>query len=104
MGLSNKDIAFMICGFPPLLGYSVDHVLKPKFEILKNVLCHPVSDVVVYPRYFSYCVQRKILPRSRILKRSNVELDLKAMLSKNDDEFAEEHLGVGRMLVPPLSS
>ena len=102
MGLSNKDICFMICGFPPLLGYSVDHVLKPKFELLRDVLHHPITDIVVYPRFFSYCVQRKILPRSRILKRSDVVLDLKAMLSKNDDEFAEEHLGFGRMLVPPL--
>eukprot|EP00250_Pteridium_aquilinum_P003444 c13754_g1_i1 orf=1006-2043(+) len=101
MGLSNEDIAFMICGFPPVLGYSIDSVLRPKFEVLQNVLGHPVKEVVSYPRYFSYCIEKRILPRYRILKRSNVEWDLRSMLSTNDDQFAQEYLGFERMLVPP---
>lgn len=102
MGLSSEDIAFMICGFPPLLGYSIESVLRPKFDVLQSILCHPVKEVVSYPRYFSYCLQKKILPRYRILKRSSVEWDLKSMLSTSDDEFAQEHLGFERMLVPPV--
>lgn len=100
MGLSNEDIGFMICGFPPLLGYSIENVLRPKFNVLQNVLCHPVKEVVSYPRYFSYCLEKKILPRYRILKRSSVEWDLKSMLSTSDDQFAQDHLGFQRMLVP----
>lgn len=102
MGLSNEEISFMICGFPPLLGYSIEGVLRPKFDVLQNVLCHPVKEVVLYPRYFSYCLQKKILPRFRVLKRLNIEWDLKSMLSKSDDQFAQDHLGFGRMLVPPV--
>ncbi|KAI5077231.1 hypothetical protein GOP47_0007055 [Adiantum capillus-veneris] len=102
IGLSNQDIAFMVCGFPPLLGYSIDHVLKPKLDVLENVLCHPIKGVVAYPRYFSYCLKKKILPRFRIMKRANVEWDLKSMLSPSDDQFAHDYLGFGRMLVPPI--
>ncbi|MCO5599015.1 hypothetical protein L7F22_053114 [Adiantum nelumboides] len=102
MGLSNQDIAFMISGFPPLLGYSIDHVLRPKLEVLENVLCHPIQEVVTYPRYFSYCLEKKILPRFRVMKRANIEWDLKSMLSPSDDQFAQDYLGFGHMLVPPV--
>ncbi|KAH7436059.1 hypothetical protein KP509_05G000400 [Ceratopteris richardii] len=101
-GLSNEDISFMISGFPNLLGYSVDDVLKPKLDVLENILCYPVKELVTYPRYFSYCIEKRILRRFRILKHSNIELDLKSMLSPSDDRFAQEYLGFGRMLVPPV--
>lgn len=101
-GLSKADISFMVCGFPPLLGYSIDRVLRPKIDFLESVICQSVKEVVMYPRYFSYCLEKKIKPRFRVLKRANVTFDLKSMLSKTDDEFAADYLGFGRMLVPPI--
>ncbi|KAL0357608.1 UNVERIFIED_CONTAM: Transcription termination factor MT, chloroplastic [Sesamum calycinum] len=101
IGLSKKDIGLMVCRFSPLLGYSIEEVLRPKLEFLVYTMKRPVRDVVDYPRYFSYSLEKKIKPRYWVLKGRNVEFSLKEMLGKNDEEFAAEYLGVEEMLVPP---
>ncbi|KAK9097565.1 hypothetical protein Sjap_023062 [Stephania japonica] len=102
-GLSKKQIASMVHRFSPLVGYSIDEVLKPKLEFLLNTMEKPLKDVVEYPRYFSYSLDRKIKPRFWVLKNRNMDCSLKDMLGKNDEEFAAEYMGIGRMLVPPPS-
>lgn len=104
-GLSRRDIAFMVRRFSPLLGYSIEEVLRPKLEFLVNTMGKPITEVVDYPRYFSYSLEKKIKPRYLVLKGKNIECSLKDMLAKNDDEFACEFLNVENMLVtcPPPS-
>ncbi|KAK4583492.1 hypothetical protein RGQ29_026288 [Quercus rubra] len=99
LGLSAKDIAFMVRKFSPLLGYSIDEVLRPKAEFLVNTMEKPITDVVDYPRYFSYSLEKKIKPRFWVIKGRNIECSLKDMLGKNDDDFAADYMGVGSMLV-----
>jgi mTERF domain-containing protein len=93
VGLSKKDIAFMVRRFSPLLGYSIDEVLRPKYEFLVNTMKKPVEDIVGYPRYFSYSLEKKIMPRFWVLKGRNIECSLKDMLAKNDEEFAADFMG-----------
>ncbi|KAH6819953.1 Pentatricopeptide repeat superfamily protein [Perilla frutescens var. hirtella] len=95
IGLSKKEIGFMVRRFSPLLGYSIDTVLRPKLEFLVNTMGRPVSDVVVYPRYFSYSLEKKIKPRYWVLKRMNIDITLQEMLAKNDEEFAADYIGEG---------
>ncbi|OVA19283.1 Mitochodrial transcription termination factor-related [Macleaya cordata] len=102
-GLSKRDVVFMIRRFSPLLGYSIEEVLKPKLEFLVNTMEKPVRDVVEYPRYFSYSLDKKIKPRFWVLKGRNLDCSLKDMLGKNDDDFAADYMGIGRMLIPPPS-
>ncbi|XP_057745340.1 transcription termination factor MTERF6, chloroplastic/mitochondrial-like isoform X2 [Arachis stenosperma] len=66
----------------------------------------PVREVVDYPRYFSYSLEKKIKPRYFVLKGRHIECSLKDMLGKNYEEFAAEFMGVGLggMLDPPLCS
>ncbi|RDY11305.1 Transcription termination factor MTERF6, chloroplastic/mitochondrial, partial [Mucuna pruriens] len=105
LGLSEEDIAYMVRTFSPLLGYSIEGVLRPKIEFLVNSMEKPVRDVVGYPRYFSYSLEKKIKPRFWVLKTRDIKFSLKDMLGKNDEEFAAEFMGIGRMLVcPPVSS
>lgn len=92
-GLSERQIAFMVGRFSPLLGYSIEEVLKPKLDFLVNIMEKPIKEVVDYPRYFSYSLEKKITPRFRVLKGRNVECSLKDMLGKNDEEFAVEFMG-----------
>lgn len=92
----------MVYGFPPLLGYNIEEVLRPKLEFLVNGMGRSIMETVTYPRYFSYSLEKKIKPRFRILHNRKIQCDLETMLSKNDDEFAEIFLGLGRMLVPPI--
>lgn len=101
VGLSKREVALMVCRFSPLLGYSIDKVLKPKLEFLMNSMEKPLSDVVEYPRYFSYSLEKKIKPRFWVLRGRNMECSLKSMLGKNDEEFAAE-FGERNMLVPPV--
>ncbi|KAF9617541.1 hypothetical protein IFM89_037353 [Coptis chinensis] len=99
-GLSKKEVACMVCRFSPLLGYSIDKVLQPKLEFLVNTMEKPVRDVLDYPRYFSYSLDKKIKPRFWVLKGRNVDCSLKDMLGKNDEDFAADYMGIGRMLIP----
>lgn len=92
-GLSKKDIRSMVSRFSPLLGYSIEQVLRPKLEFLVHTMGRPVSDVVDYPRYFSYSLEKKIKTRYWVLKGRNIEFTLQEMLSKNDEEFAVVYLG-----------
>ncbi|KAL2316506.1 hypothetical protein Fmac_030382 [Flemingia macrophylla] len=105
LGLSEEDIAYMVRTFSPVLGYSIEGVLRPKIEFLVNSMERPVRDVVGYPRYFSHSLEKKIKPRFWVLKGRDIKCSLKDMLAKNDEEFAAEFMGIGRMLVcPPVSS
>lgn len=93
----------MIRRFSPLLGYSVEEVLRPKLEFLVQTMEKPVKAVVEYPRYFSYSLEKKIKPRFWVLKGRNVDCSLKDMLAKNDEEFAADFMDVGTIPVasPP---
>ncbi|XP_027154821.1 transcription termination factor MTERF2, chloroplastic [Coffea eugenioides] len=102
IGLSKKDVGFMVRRFSPLLGYSIKNVLRPKTQFLVDVMEKPLSDLVDYPRYFSYSLEKKIKPRFWVLKGRNLECSLKDMLNKNDEEFAAEFMGVGRRLASPI--
>lgn len=95
IGISEREIAFMIRKFSPILGYNIDQVLRPKLEFLVNSMEKPVKEVIEYPRYFSYSLEKKIKPRFWVLKGRNIECTLQEMLGKNDEEFAADFLGIG---------
>ncbi|PWA44215.1 transcription termination factor [Artemisia annua] len=102
IGLSKREIAFMVGRFSPLLGYSVEEVLRPKYEFLVNTMQKPLEEVVEYPRYFSYSLEKKIKPRFWVIKGMNCECSLKDMLGRNDEEFAADYMsGLATTVVPP---
>lgn len=101
VGLSKREICSMICRFSPILGYSIEVVLKPKLDFLVSTMKKPLKEIVEYPRYFSYSLDKKIKPRFWVLKSRKLECSLKDMLSKNDEDFAREYMGIGRLLIVP---
>jgi mTERF domain-containing protein len=103
-GLSKKDVRSMIFRFSPLLGYSIELVMKPKLEFLLRIMKRPLKAVVEYPRYFSYSLEGRIKPRFWVLQSRNIDCSLTDMLAKNDELFAEEYLGVEGLLQKPLQS
>ncbi|KAF3782477.1 Transcription termination factor 3 [Nymphaea thermarum] len=103
VGLSRKEVASIVYRFSPLLGYSIEGVLKPKLEFLVYIMDKPIKEVVEYPRYFSYSLEKRIKPRFWVVKRRDLQCTLREMLGKNDEDFAGEYLGISRMLVPPDS-
>ncbi|KAG9449314.1 hypothetical protein H6P81_009279 [Aristolochia fimbriata] len=99
-GFSKREVISMVNRFSPILGYGIEEVLKPKLEFLVKTMNKPLREVVEYPRYFSYSLEKKIMPRFWVLKGRSIECSLKEMLGKNDEDFASEYMGIGRMLVP----
>ncbi|XP_020265957.1 uncharacterized protein LOC109841411 isoform X1 [Asparagus officinalis] len=99
-GFSKMDVCSMVFKFSPLLGYSVDVVLKPKIEFLTGVMQKPLKEVVEYPRYFSYSLNKKIKCRFLVLKSRSIDCSLRDMLAKNDEKFAEQY----DLVVPFYSS
>ena len=91
-GLSERDVAFMVRRFSPLLGYSIEEVLRPKLEFLLNTMDKPITEVVDNPRYFGYSLEKKIKPRFWIVKSRNVDCSLKDMLAINDHDFASHFI------------
>ncbi|XP_074297675.1 uncharacterized protein LOC141628426 [Silene latifolia] len=98
-GLSERTIASMVVRFSPLLGYSIKEVLKLKLEFLVNTMGKSIKEVAYYPRYFSYSLEKKIKPRYLVLRGRNVDCSLEEMLSKNDEEFASDFLGIEKVCI-----
>lgn len=53
---------------PPVLGYSVENELQPKWEFLKNVCQYASFEVRRFPAYFSYPLDRVIMNRYEYLR------------------------------------
>jgi mTERF domain-containing protein len=94
----------MISRFSPLLGYSIELVMKPKLEFLLLTMKKPLKAIVEYPRYFSYSLEGKIKPRFWVIKGRNIDCSLTDMYAKNDELFAEEYLEIETLPVTPLHS
>ena len=77
---------------PPVLGYSVENELIPKWRFLKTVTKYPVFDIMKFPAYFSYPLERVIVSRYRYLhevKRIPLQLvSIEGVLSLGDKDFA----------------
>jgi len=58
-----KDVGAFVTTLPPVLGYSVDDELKPKWEFLKTVCLQPEFELKEFPPYFSYPFGRVIMTR-----------------------------------------
>ncbi|XP_078182268.1 mitochondrial transcription termination factor family protein isoform X2 [Carex rostrata] len=101
IGIPKWKVCSMVHRFSPLLGYSIENVIKPKLKFLLNTMRKPLREIVIYPRYFSYSLEKKIKPRYFILKQRNAECNLEKMLYKSDDDFAEEFMSFDRLLLVP---
>lgn len=53
---------------PPVLGYSVEDELRPKWEYLSKVCLYPSFELSTFPAYFSYPLDRVIKTRYEYLQ------------------------------------
>lgn len=90
IGISN--VGRFISRLPPVLGYSVDKELRPKFEYLASVLTDARFEVSKFPAFFSYPLERVIKTRFeylRDIKRIPTPLlSLDHVLCSGDKDFA----------------
>jgi hypothetical protein len=78
---------------PPVLGYSVERELRPKWEYLSRVCLYPSFELSAFPAYFSYPLDRVIKTRYEYLqfvKKSPTQLlALDLVVRYGDKDFAE---------------
>ena len=53
-----KNVGRFISRLPPILGYSVEDELIPKWEIVRDIYTYPSFELSKFPAYFSYPLDR----------------------------------------------
>ncbi|KAG7349864.1 mitochondrial transcription termination factor (mTERF) family protein [Nitzschia inconspicua] len=85
------DVGSFITRLPPVLGYSVEKELKPKWEFLKVVCMFASFEINKFPAYFSYPLERVIRTRYEYLTYKGISRQLipvDAVLRYGDKDFA----------------
>lgn len=89
-----RNIGRFVTRLPPVLGYSVEHDLKPKWDFLREVCQFDYFEVVRFPAYFSYPLERVIKMRYEYLRDcKGIPIQLARVddvLRFGDREFATE--------------
>ncbi|KAE8723698.1 Mitochondrial transcription termination factor family protein isoform 3 [Hibiscus syriacus] len=88
LGIRVRQLGEMIANFPKLLRYKVD-LLYPKYRYLRRTMVRPLQDLIEFPRFFSYSLEERIIPRHKIMVENRVNFKLRYMLACTDEEFDE---------------
>ncbi|KAI3959000.1 hypothetical protein MKX01_023676 [Papaver californicum] len=86
LGIPLRSLGEMIADFPMLLRYNIE-VLRPKYRYLRRTMVRPLQDLIEFPRFFSYSLDGKIIPRHKLLIENRVNFKLRYMLAISDEEF-----------------
>jgi len=89
------DVGAFVTKLPPVLGYSVEEELKPKWEFLKTVCLQPEFELKEFPAYFSYPFRRVINARFSYLAYKGISIRFVSMridtvLRFGDIDFAKK--------------
>jgi len=88
-----QDIGAFVTKLPPVLGYSVEEELAPKWEYLKTVTLQPEYEIKAFPAYFSYPFDRVIKTRFNYLAYKGISIrfasvSIDTVLRFGDADFA----------------
>lgn len=86
LGIRLRLLGEMIADFPMLLRYNPD-ILRPKYRYLRRVMVRPLKDLIEFPRFFSYSLDGRIIPRYEVMVANRVNFKLRYMLATSDEEF-----------------
>lgn len=93
-GIGVRNVGRFVARLPPVLGYSVENDMKPRWDFLKEVCQFNYFEVVRFPAYFSYPLERVIKVRYEYLrdvKQFPIELvRVDDVLRFGDRDFATE--------------
>nr|AKM76428.1 embryo defective 2219 [Erodium trifolium] len=89
LGIRVWQLGEMIADFPMLLRYNLD-VIRPKYIYLRKTMVRPLLDIIEFPRFFSYSLEGRIIPRHKIMVENRVTFKLRSMLPCSDEEFEKK--------------
>ncbi|KAL6994457.1 Transcription termination factor mterf5, chloroplastic [Sarracenia purpurea var. burkii] len=83
-GYDIGNVANMVSRYGSLYTFSLSGNLVPKWEFFQT-MGYPKSELVKFPQYFGYSLEKRIKPRHAILRESGVRLLLNQVLSLSDE-------------------
>jgi mTERF domain-containing protein, mitochondrial len=89
LGMSWDEAVAMVLRCPALLTFSVERNFTPKFGYLVDAMGGGVEDIKAFPQYFSFSLEKRIVPRHQAAAEAGVALPLPDMLKATDQEFTE---------------
>ncbi|KAF8405229.1 hypothetical protein HHK36_010130 [Tetracentron sinense] len=89
LGISLRLLGEMIADFPMLLRYNLN-VLRPKYSYLRRTMVRPLQDLIEFPRFFSYSLEGRIIPRHKVLVENRINFKLRYMLASTDQDFDQK--------------
>ncbi|XP_024397029.1 transcription termination factor MTERF5, chloroplastic isoform X1 [Physcomitrium patens] len=84
VGYSKEEINTIILRFPQILGLNIEGNLRSKWMYFLQMGRESNADIVVFPQYFGYSLEKRIKPRYEALKSSGVDWSLNRMLSTTE--------------------
>ncbi|KVI08334.1 transcription termination factor MTEF1, chloroplastic-like [Cynara cardunculus var. scolymus] len=90
MGISYKDTILMFRRFPSLFCYSIKDNIEPKFKYLAVEMGRELREMVEFPQYFSFSLEKRIDPRHRRCVERGVCLPLPMMLRSSERRFRDK--------------
>ncbi|WOL07851.1 transcription termination factor MTERF2, chloroplastic [Canna indica] len=86
LGIHLQSLGEMIADFPMLLRYNIE-ILRPKYRYLRRVMVRPLQDLIEFPRFFSYSLDDRMIPRHELMVENRVNFKLRYMLAGSDEDF-----------------
>lgn len=100
-GFRDEEIRKMVVRFPPVLGYSIETVLKQKMEFWEQVMGRTKKELATFPKFFSLSLEKRVKPRLRVIARRGVtKYSVALALTCSEDVFAQRFMGISPALVP----
>ncbi|GMN37458.1 hypothetical protein TIFTF001_006824 [Ficus carica] len=87
IGLSYEQSARVCARMPAIFGYSIEDNLRPKYEYLVWEMERSLDELLKFPQYFAFSLNKRIVPRHLHLKQRNVSIPLNRMLLWGDQKF-----------------
>lgn len=85
-GFSIEEIGMMVNRYGALYTLSLEDNLVPKWEYFLT-MGYPRSELVKFPHYFGYSLEKRIKPRFNRVRECGVSLCLNRMLSTTNSKF-----------------
>lgn len=86
------NVGRIVNRLPPILGYDLETNIMPKMEYLENELGLSSFDILRFPGYFSYSLEKCVEPRTKFLQAKGCSLTqpgLNMALGLTDEDFCE---------------
>lgn len=87
LGYSRPDAVGMVLRCPGLFTFSVRNNFEPKFGYYMQHMDGTLEELKVFPQYFGFSLEKRIVPRHRQMVERGLRLPLPLMLKTTDQEF-----------------